>query len=134
MQKEIEKLKGRRMLRRSQERGREEKVRELEEAVRELGRMVQERVQVEGISQKELAQVVVKRDKSASAIKQQASDIEMARQIAEVNAQIEAEKRRRQMLLQDQVLKENKLRKLRGRVSELDNDRYPEVLHKLEKE
>ena len=32
------------------------------------------------------------------------------------------------------MLKENKLRKLRGRVSELGNDRYPEALHKLEKE
>jgi len=49
MQREIEELKGRRLLRRSQERGREEKVRELEEAVRELGRMVQERVQVGGV-------------------------------------------------------------------------------------
>jgi hypothetical protein len=38
------------MLRKSQERGREEKVKELEEAVRELSRMVQERVQGEGIS------------------------------------------------------------------------------------
>ena len=45
MQREIEELKGRRLLRRSQERGREEKVRELEEAVRELGRMVLEREQ-----------------------------------------------------------------------------------------
>ena len=42
-----------------------------------------------------------------------------------MKAQIEAEKRRRQGLLQDQVLKENKLRKLRGRVSEIDTDRYP---------
>ena len=32
------------------------------------------------------------------------------------------------------MLKENKLRKLRGRVSELENDRYTEALHKLEKE
>ena len=43
-------MKGKRILRKSQERGREEKVRELEEAVRELGRMVQERVQGEGVS------------------------------------------------------------------------------------
>jgi predicted nuclease with TOPRIM domain len=51
-----------------------------------------------------------------------------------VKAQIEGEKRRRQGLLQDQVLKENKIRKLRGRVSEIDTDRYPEALNKLEKE
>ena len=52
------------MLRKSQERGREEKVRELEEAVRELGRMVQERVQGEGVSKN-----AIKREKSASAFK-----------------------------------------------------------------
>ena len=60
-------MKGRRLLRRSQERGREEKVRELEEAVRELGRMVQERVQVGGSKAAQVS--ACKRDKSDAAFK-----------------------------------------------------------------
>jgi hypothetical protein len=63
--------------------------------------------------------------------KQEEQNIDLARQIAEIDAEIESEKRRRQGMLQEQVHKENKIRRLRDRVNEIKYDKYQEADEKL---